>query len=323
MNRYLLTATLLLVAAPRNFADEKPAVDPYDQANVPLEVEPPADFKGKKIVLVAGKQSHGPGDHEFFAGCAILMNLLKQTPDVWVVMARDGWPKNEKIFDGAAALVFYMDGRGGHPVVMKDKEGDRMDRIQKVLDKGAGWVNLHYAVDYLPEHGKRVLDWMGGYYEPNYSINPHWDATFRALPKHPITNGVKPFTLRDEWYYNMRFVEDMKNVTPILTAVPPDGTRGTAAAKMYPGRPEHVAWAYERANGGRGFGFTGAHFHRNWADEDFRRIVVNAILWSAKIEVPEGGAKVAFDPADLNKNLDRKGKGEFKPINPPERKEPK
>lgn len=319
----IMTAACLTLGFPRSSDGQEkkdgPAIDPYDQSKVPLEVEPPADFKGKKIVLIAGKQSHGPGDHEFFAGCAILSNLLKQTPDVFVVMAREGWPKNEKIFDNAAAFVFYMDGRAGHPVV----QGDHMDKIQKYIDKGVGWVNLHYAVDYLPQHGKRVLGWMGGYYEPNFSINPHWDAEFRSLPKHPITRGVKPFTLRDEWYYNMRFVDDMKNVTPILTAIPPDNTRGTAAAKMFPGRPEHVAWAYDRADGGRGFGFTGAHFHRNWADENFRRLVCNAILWSAKVEIPESGVKVDFDPADLNKNLDRKGKGEFKPILPPEKKEPK
>jgi hypothetical protein len=84
-----------------------------------------------------------------------------------------------------------------------------------------------------------------------------------------------------------------------------------------------MAWAYERPDGGRGFGFTGGHFHRNWGDENFRRLVVNAILWSAKVDVPGSGAKVEFDPADLNKNLDKKGKGEFKPITPPESKEPK
>jgi type 1 glutamine amidotransferase len=326
--RYFLIALGLLagttLALPGRAADEpKKAApnaaeaDPYDQSKVPLEVEPPADFKGKKIVLVAGKQSHGPGDHEFFAGTAILMNLLKQTPGVWPVMARDGWPKNERIFDGAGSLVFYMDGRGGHPVT----QGDHMDKLQKYIDKGVGWVNLHYAVDYEPKAGDRVLSWMGGYYDARISINPHWDADFRELPKHPITRGVKPFTLRDEWYYNMRFVEDMKGVTPILIAIPPDSTRGTADAKAHPGRPEIMAWAYERKDGGRGFGFTGAHFHRNWADENFRRIVVNAILWTAKVDIPEGGAKVDFDPADLNKNLDRK-KGTFKPILPPTPKGP-
>jgi hypothetical protein len=296
---------------------EKPAVDPYDQSKVPLEVEPPADFKGKKIVLVAGRQSHGPGDHEFFAGTSILMNLLKQN-GVWGVMARDGWPKNEKIFDGAASLVFYMDGGGGHPVI----KPERMEKLQKYLDNGIGWVNLHYAVEYPKEPGKKILSWMGGYYETGFSINPHWDASIRSLPKHPISRGVKPFVIRDEWYYNMRFAEDMKNITPILVAIPPDSTRGTPDAKMHPGRPEVMAWAFDRADGGRSFGFTGAHFHRNWGDENFRRVVVNAILWTAKVDVPEDGAKVEFDAADLNKNLDRKGKGEFKPILPPER-EPK
>lgn len=292
--------------------------DPYDQSGPKLEVEPPADFKGKKIVLVAGSKSHGPGDHEFFAGTAILMNLLKQTDGVWPIMARDGWPKNEKIFDNAAAILFYMDGRGGHPVVQKD----RLKLLQGYMDKGAGWLNLHFAVDYEPKHGDTVVNWMGGYYDPRISTNPHWDADIR-LTKHPITRGVEPFTIRDEWYYNMHWigdvtdVKDAKNVTPILQALPPDGTRGTADAKKYLGRVETMAWAYERKDGGRAFGFTGGHMHRNWGDQNFRRTVVNAILWAAKVEVPAAGAKVDFDAIDLNRNLDRKGKP-FVKIAPPE-----
>src|SRR5262245_64427672 len=98
--RLLLAALTMSLSLPALPAQEtKPAVDPYDQSKVPLEVEPPAGFKGKKIVLVAGVKSHGPGDHEFFAGSAILMNLLKQTEGVWPVMVRDGWPKNEKVLD--------------------------------------------------------------------------------------------------------------------------------------------------------------------------------------------------------------------------------
>lgn len=321
MTRILAAFSLLFgLAAP--VVGQDPKIDPYDQSKVPLEVEPPAGFKGKRVLLVAGTPSHAAGDHEFFAGCAILMNLLKQNPGVWPIMARDGWPKNEKLFDTADCVVFYLDGRGGHPAT----KGNRLEMLQKHIDRGMGWVNLHYAVDYNPDHGQKVVGWMGGYYDPRISTNPHWDADIRSLPNHPITRGVKPFTLRDEWYYNMHWVgdatdvKDAKGVTPILQAIPPDGTRGTADAKKYLGRLETMAWAFERSNGGRGFGFTGGHFHRNWADENFRRVVVNAILWCAKAEVPDGGAKVAFDPADLNKNLDRKGKGEFKPILPPEKK---
>jgi type 1 glutamine amidotransferase len=312
--RRCLSALLLLTPFAALSADE-PKRDPYDQSKVELEKEPPADFKGKRVLLIAGRQSHAAGDHEFFAGTAIMVNLLKQSPNVFPIMARDGWPKNEKLFDTADVILMYMDGRGGHPVV----QGKRMELVQKQIDRGAGWVNLHYAVDYLPQHGKTVLGWMGGYYEPNYSINPHWDANIRSLPKHPITRGVKPFTLRDEWYYGMRFVEDMKNVTPILQALPPDNTRGTEYTKGRKGEIETMAWAYERDDKakGRGFGFTGGHFHRNWADENFRRVVTNAILWCAREDVPEAGAPVKFDAADLNVNLDRKGKGEFKPILPP------
>ena len=281
--------------------DKQPPVDQYDQSKVPLEVDT-TDPKLTKIVLVAGKASHGPGEHEFFAGTAVLCNLLKETPGVFPVMARDGWPKNEKIFEGAKAVVFFMDGREGHPIF----KGNHANMVQKLMDKGVGFVNLHYAVDYLPKDGERVLGWMGGYYDLNISINPTWNADFRVMPNHPITRGVKPFSIRDEWYYNMKFVPEMKNVTPILMATPPDNTRKTADTKKYPGREEIMAWAYDRADGGRGFGFTGAHYHSNWGNENFRRLVVNAILWSAKVEIPKEGAKVDLDVADLKKNLDRK-----------------
>jgi hypothetical protein len=288
-------------------ADDKPAakedVDPYDQSGVPLEVEP-QDPKLTKIVLVAGRQSHGPGEHEFFAGCAVLMKLLRQTPGIFPVMARDGWPKNPKIFEGAKSVVFFMDGGGGHPVI----QPEHMEEVQKLMDAGVGFICIHYAVEYPKKQGERVLGWLGGYYETGYSINPHWNADFKTYPEHAVTRGVKPFAIQDEWYYNMRFVPEMKGVTAILKSAPPDNTRTTEDTKQHPGREEIMAWTFDRDNGGRSFGFTGAHFHRNWGDENFRRLVVNAILWTAHVDVPPEGAKVELDPADLEKNLDRKKK---------------
>jgi uncharacterized protein (TIGR03067 family) len=114
----------------------------------------------------------------------------------------------------------------------------------------------------------------------------------------------------------MKFVDDMKGVTPILTDVPPDSTRGrdgtndahggNPEVQKHKGEPEHMAWAYDRPDGGRSFGFTGAHYHKNWGDENFRRLVVNALLWTAKIDIPQGGAKVDMDSSELLKNLDDK-----------------
>ena len=50
-----------------------------------------------------------------------------------------------------------------------------------------------------------------------------------------------------------------------------------------------MAWARQRPDGGRGFGFTGGHDHWNWGDDDFRKLVLNAIVWTAKLDVPAEG----------------------------------
>jgi hypothetical protein len=124
--------------------------------------------------------------------------------------------------------------------------------------------------------------------------------------------------VNDEWYYHMRFPEGMKGVQPILTALPPDSTlsrpdgghSGNPAVREAIKRkePQHMAWAIERPDGGRGFGFTGGHNHVNWGNEDFRKLVLNALLWTAKAEVPADGVKSQITPDDLKANLDPKGK---------------
>ena len=295
------------------FSQEPARVDPYDQSKVALEVEPPADFKGKRVLIVAGRESHGPGDHEFFAGSAILFELLKQNKGDFPIMARDGWPKNEKLFDTADCIVMYMDGGGGHPAI----KPERMAIIQKQLDRGAGWVNIHYAVEYPVKDRDRdiagpVKGWLGGYYETGYSINPHWDAEIRSLPKHPITRGSNLHNSR-RGYYGMRWIDDIKGRRR-SQAVPLDARDDNKRAhgiETWPGLLSAKTADVRSASPW--------HFHRNWAEENFRRLVVNAILWTAKEDVPESGAKVEFDAADLNKNLDKK-KGDFKPILPPGKK---
>ena len=72
------------------------------------------------------------------------------------------------------------------------------------------------------------------------------------------------------------------------------------------GRDEILAWCVERPDGGRGFGFTGGHFHKNFGNEDFRTLVLNAIVWTAKLEVPSTGIKSEVSAEELGKNLDPK-----------------
>ena len=265
-----------------------------------------------RIVLVAGRPSHGPGDHEFNAGCKLLTKCLAKIPGVEPVFVAGGWPRDEKVFEGARSIVFFMDGGGGHPMI----QGKRLETLKGLMDKGVGLVCLHYAVE-VPKGkpGDAFLDWIGGYYESGFSTNPHWTAHFTRLPEHPITRGVGPFSIKDEWYFNIRFRPDLKGVEPILSAKPSDETRkGVSASPRGPykhileasGREEILAWAVEREGGGRGFGFTGAHTHKNWGNDDFRKLVLNAILWTAKVDVPPSGAASSVTPDELEQNLDPK-----------------
>jgi len=79
-----------------------------------------------------------------------------------------------------------------------------------------------------------------------------------------------------------------------------------------PSTPEHVAWAYERADGGRGFGFTGGHWHWSWASNDFRKLVLNSLVWTAGAEVPADGVP-SKTPSfkELEANQDYKQSGNF------------
>lgn len=278
----------------------------------------------KKLILIAGKPSHPPRMHEFNAGVQLIHQCLKHQSGLDVQFVLNGWPKNEAMLKDADGIVFYMDGGGRHEVVLED--GRRMKMIDQLVAKGLGLGFMHYGVEVVAEQaGDEFKRWIGGHYEHMFSCNPIWEPEFQSLPKHPITNGVKPFKVKDEWYFNMRFqsglsadgpssTDDLK-FWPILVAKPADAVRD--GPYVYPkgpyphiqatkGRAEAMMWAVERKDGGRGFGFTGGHFHDNWGNDDYRKTVLNALLWIARVEVPKEGVASKLDADDLNANLDPK-----------------
>ena len=273
-----------------------------------------ASAADRKIILIAGKPSHGPGDHEFRAGSLLLKKCLDGVPGIKAEVHDLGWPKDESAFDGAAAVLIYADGSGGHPAV----QGNHLKLIGDLVKKGVGFGCAHYGVEVLKDKGgPEFLDWIGGYYEHQFSCNPMWKPEFTEFPQHAITRGVKPFAVVDEWYFNMRFRHEMKGVTPILIAKPSDAVRD--GPYVYPkgpyphiqeakGRAEAMMWVYERPDGGRGLGFTGGHKHVNWGNENFRKVVLNGLLWLAKAEVPANGVESTVTEEDLMANLDPKGK---------------
>lgn len=271
-----------------------------EQRQVALEAAP-ADSGAAKIVLMAGSPSNKPGQHEYFAGCALMMEWLKAIPGVAPVMVAEGWPQNETTFNDARCVLLYMDGGARLPFL----DSMRWDRIKQLADAGVGLVILHQTIDCPPEHAADFKSWFGAVFQSDIGCRGHWDVEFTEIGKHPTLQGLHPFTLtKDGWLYNLHFAG--RGVTHVLKAKVPDDSRKTDDAQAHTGRAETVAWAFERPNGGRSFGFTGADLHANWADENQRRLVLNALLWTAKVEVPAAGVESECTPEMLKKNLDRK-----------------
>jgi putative membrane-bound dehydrogenase-like protein len=276
----------------------------------------PGNQAKKRVVFISGKPSHGYGAHEHNAGCLLLAKELQAAmPSVTCDVVQHGWPADPSVLDGADCIVMYSDGGAGH---MVHPHAEAVDALAK---KGVGIVCIHYAVEVPKDkNGDKFLSWIGGYFEPHWSVNPHWTAKYEKFPDHPISRGVEPFEINDEWYYHMRFREGMKGVTPILTALPPkeslsrpdgphSGNPAVRAAVLERKEPQHMAWAAERDGGGRGFGFTGGHDHWNWGDPNFRKVVLNAIVWCAHGEVPAKGVESPrVTLAALEANMDPKNK---------------
>ena len=278
--------------------------------------EPKAVEPRKKIIFIAGVPSHASGEHEHRAGCMLLADHLNKSGlPVDAVVSFNGWPQDKAIFDGASAVVIYSDGGDGHPAMKQ------LTDLKALAAAGVGIGCIHYAVE-IPkgEPGDAFLDVIGGYFESDWSVNPHWDASFK-IPKHAVTRGVEDFQIRDEWYYHMRFRKGMEGVTPILTDLPGaetlsrgdgphSGNPHARAAVLERKEPQHVMWTFDRPKslgGGRAFGFTGGHFHKNWQHDDHRRVVLNAAAWIAGLEVPETGVPTKT-PTDeeMAANLDKK-----------------
>ncbi len=253
-----------------------------------------------EILLIAGPKSHALGAHEHPAGCELLAKHLRSAGLSISAEVSQGWPEDPAKVAAADTLVIYSDGLAGHVAA------GHVAELRKRYEAGKGLVVLHFALEPDgPEMAALLDDTIGGHFDKDWSVNPIWKMTAPTLGKHPVTHGVAPFEVEEEFYYHLRLRAD---VTPVLQALPPTGSLGTdgprsgnpAVRKQLADKvPQTLAWVVENSNKSRGFGFTGGHFHHHWANPDFRRLVLNAIVWTAGVEVPASGVtgSVAAAPA--------------------------
>ncbi len=270
----------------------------------------------KKVLFIAGKPSHGNGEHEFRAGSMLLAKGLNESGlDIEAKVHYYGWPKDESIFDGVDACIIYADAGGNFK--------EKYEVLDERVKEGMGIMFMHYGVHPKKQIGEKYFtDWIGGYMETGWSVNPHWIADISPKEGHAVGKGVQvPFTAYDEFYWNMRFptkgececCHALATATPtpekIIRYISLWNEHGEATLNT----PQSLMWCRDPEEGSRGIGFVGGHYHRNWAIDDFRTLVLNSIVWLTRAEVPEGGVVSApITQEDLNLNLDRPVKG--KPI---------
>lgn len=259
----------------------------------------PLVSSAKSVLLIAGPKSHGAGQHEHPAGCELLAKHLETSglgikPEVSL-----GWPTDAAKAESADTIVLYSDGQDAHVA------NGHLAELQKRHAAGKGLVVLHYALEPTDAAMAAFLDEaIGGHFQVDWSVNPIWKIKDPLIATHAITRGVSAFEAEEEFYYHIKFRE---GVIPLFRALPPESSLGTDGPrsgnpeirkKLALKEPQTLAWAVENPTKSRGFGFTGGHFHQHWSNESFRKLVLNAIVWTAGAEVPENGVtgQVAATP---------------------------
>jgi quinoprotein glucose dehydrogenase len=266
----------------------------------------------RKIVIIAGPKSHGPegnGIHDYAWSARLLQVMLVNSnvrDQVRVQTHFEGWPKEPATLEDADTIMVISDGRDGdkYQEAPHFASPENAKVIQRQIDRGCGFAVFHFSTFAPDAYASQILDWSGGYFDWETDGQRKWYSAIKTAdaelklpnPQHPICRGVAPFKLKEEFYFNIRFAESA-SATPLLE-VPALGGRAPDG--------NYVAWAKERANGGRGFGTTCGHFYENWKDETFRRFILNALVWTAKVEVPERGVEARFyDHDEVMAALDR------------------
>lgn len=262
----------------------------------------------KKVLFLAGKRSHGAGQHEHRAGSLLLAKALNESQLNFDAKVFHIWPDDEAEFDNASAVVIYADAGGR-------LNQEKLDFLNKKVKEGMGIMFLHYGVHPSKKVGNEYfIPWIGGFFETGYSVNPHWVAEIEPKEKHPVSSGInKPILAHDEFYYNMRFPEkdECADCYPLVKSLLKEEniTRyNNLWNKMGDdaiGTKQTLMWCRDSKDQGRGVGFTGGHYHRNWAIDDFRKLVLNSIAWISHVEIPKNGVpSKAITQEELNQNLD-------------------
>ncbi len=281
----LAALTLGTWEIPSSSASENPDAAPADSAK---------PSRPKRLLLLAqSPDGHPFSTHEYAAGLTLVATCLQSQAGVQPILvnADEPWEEGPELLDGADGAMLFL-SEGAKWLSHSPKRAEAFERLAK---RGGGLACLHWGMgckDAAPvERYVRLFGGCHGGPDRKYQV-----VTVKAdvaSPKHPVAMGLAPFEVEEEFYYALKLAgrdgaiaREEPAVTPLIR-VPIDGA------------PHTVAWAWERPDGGRSFGFSGGHYHRNWSLPEYRRLVAQGALWTLKQPVPDGGLNVEVKSESL------------------------
>lgn len=238
------------------------------------------DSANTKILLIGKEPDHPHGTHMYMHTSKMLAQCLRKVDGLETVLSQ-GWPTDPKSLEGVTAIVLYATP-GAEFLI----DGPGAGQLHQMMKSGVGLVTIHWASSVYEKNvdrlGNQWGDYLGGFWVSNYGLSTDKSPLRQLVPTHPICRGWKEYDLHDEFYLK----PVMKEAMPLLQVT----TKGEDVI---------VGWAYERPDNGRSYGTTLGHIYRNFQIESFRRTIVNAILWTAHVDVPADGADVGLSDEDL------------------------
>lgn len=248
----------------------------------------PALADTRRLLIVAqSPDGHPPTTHEFTAGAHVLAELLKPFPEIkaTVVNADEPWADGPKQIDDCDGIVMFVT----QGAMWMQVEPTRWAALKRLAARGGAIIALHWSVGAKDaQYIQGQLDLLGATRGGEQRKYQKLETTLKRIdPQHPILHGVnEDLKVYDEFYYAL---DQAPGIHPLMSA-------------SIDGKDENVVWSLERTDGGRAFGFVPLHFHSNWQLAAYRRIIVQGVLWSLKLPVPDQGVSVDIDPKKLELN---------------------
>ncbi len=261
-----------------------------------------AAAKAPTIVLIGGAtQGYPPGEHDYADGVLKIERMIRASPQFadltpTIKVFPTGFPTDLTKIDDADVVLLYFGlnykmsdfkpASGGGVSMTQVLEGPPLLEMKKLMARGVGVIALHQAST-VPDRDSAspLKDWLGGVRIGMADRSTEAAPVEIAGSAHPIARGLQPFVFHDEYYPTITF-STVDKVTPILSAKVHVQFRDNKAVFEDPASPHVIAWAAERPDGGRAFVFTGAHYLASFDRPQIAAMLLNALLWTSKHDVP-------------------------------------